>query len=214
MDTRQMVEFHEELFLKYLLDPTSKKFDFDEIDDSDEDDNDKNEINVTNNIEIFKIHGDMEQKDRSKTYKSFRNAKKGILLCTDAAARGIDIPSASYVIQYTAPLNTDLYLHRIGRTARAGRKGESIIFLTEAEVEYVNFVRTEHNAKITPIKEDKAIENLIDFMSHLGKLSAQNAAEKLQKRFEEAVEGNKKLFKMACAGTLTTILILLGLFAS
>lgn len=79
MDTRQMVEYHEELFRKYLLNSSAKKYDSEEMEDSDEDECDEeNELEV----ELFKIHGDMVQKERSKTYKAFRAAKKGILFCT------------------------------------------------------------------------------------------------------------------------------------
>lgn len=81
MDTRQMVEYHEELFKKFLLDPTSKKYDYEEMQDSD----DEEKAEETSDVELFKIHGDMEQKERSKTYRAFKSVKKGILLCTVSA---------------------------------------------------------------------------------------------------------------------------------
>ena len=64
-----------------------------------------------------------------------------VLLTTDLSARGIDIPDVDWIIQYDPPQYSDSFVHRIGRTARAGRNGESILFLTEPELPYINFLR-------------------------------------------------------------------------
>lgn len=64
-----------------------------------------------------------------------------ILLTTDLSARGIDIPDVDWIIQYDPPQWSDSFVHRIGRTARAGRQGQSILFLTEPEMSYINFLR-------------------------------------------------------------------------
>ena len=64
-----------------------------------------------------------------------------MLLTTDLAARGIDIPDVDWIIQFDPPQWSDQFVHRIGRTARAGRSGQSLLFLTESETSYVDFLK-------------------------------------------------------------------------
>lgn len=72
------------------------------------------------------LHGDMKQSQRSKVMDSFKFGKTGILVATDVAARGIDVNNIDYVINYDIPQNTEYYVHRIGRTGRAGKSGAAI----------------------------------------------------------------------------------------
>ena len=67
--------------------------------------------------------------------------KGGILLCTDVAARGLDVPDIEWTVQFDAPVDPSQYIHRVGRSARAGRFGSSLIFLTEKEESFVDFLR-------------------------------------------------------------------------
>ncbi|OMJ25263.1 ATP-dependent RNA helicase DBP3 [Smittium culicis] len=76
------------------------------------------------------IHGDKSQDLRSQALKSFKSGQVPLLIATDVAARGLDIPNVEYVINYTFPLTIDDYIHRIGRTGRAGKKGISHTFFT------------------------------------------------------------------------------------
>jgi ATP-dependent RNA helicase DBP3 len=76
------------------------------------------------------IHGDMGQMERQKSLESFRSGFKPILIATDVAARGIDIPDVEYVINVTFPLTVEDYCHRIGRTGRAGKTGISHTLFT------------------------------------------------------------------------------------
>ena len=82
------------------------------------------------------IHGDMSQSRREKVIKDFRNDSIDILIATDVAARGLDIDDIAYVINYDVPDNVDTYIHRIGRTGRAGKEGTAVSFVTSEE-EYV-----------------------------------------------------------------------------
>ncbi len=75
------------------------------------------------------IHGDKTQKERLRALKDFKENKAKILVATDVAARGLDIPDVSHVINYDAPENYDDYVHRIGRTGRAGKKGIAYTFI-------------------------------------------------------------------------------------
>lgn len=72
------------------------------------------------------IHGDMKQHQRTNVMKSFKRNNTNILVATDVAARGIDVPGIDYVINYDIPQNIEYYIHRIGRTGRAGKSGDAI----------------------------------------------------------------------------------------
>lgn len=94
------------------------------------------------NISADAIHGDLQQRERDKVMRAFKNKTLQILVATDLAARGIDIEALSYVAHYTLPDQEEYYTHRSGRTARAGRKGLSISFVTDKELKQLrNFER-------------------------------------------------------------------------
>lgn len=76
------------------------------------------------------LHGDKNQKDRERAMQAFRDKKISILVCTDVAARGLDVKEVSHVINYSVPRELDSYVHRIGRTARSGAYGEAISFIS------------------------------------------------------------------------------------
>ena len=79
------------------------------------------------------IHGDMPQSKREKVIKDFKNDVTDVLIATDVAARGLDIDDISYVINYDMPDDIDTYIHRIGRTGRAGKEGTAVSFVTSEE---------------------------------------------------------------------------------
>ncbi len=79
------------------------------------------------------IHGDLKQSKRGRVIQDFRNSKFRILVATDVAARGLDIPHIEHVINYDLPQSPEDYIHRIGRTARAGKKGEALAMVTPAD---------------------------------------------------------------------------------
>lgn len=84
-------------------------------------------------IEAREIHGDMPQKKRSSVMKSMREKKLNVLVASDLAARGLDIDHITHVINYDLPEDPDVYIHRIGRTARAGRRGCAWSFVTSEQ---------------------------------------------------------------------------------
>jgi hypothetical protein len=86
------------------------------------------------NIRAVAVHGDKSQSERDYCLRSFRQGRVPVLVATDVAARGLDIPGVTAVINYSFPSDHDMYIHRIGRTGRAGRKGESLTLLTPADM--------------------------------------------------------------------------------
>ena len=82
-------------------------------------------------LTVEAIHGDMSQKVREHVLREFRDGKLTYLVATDVAARGLDIPEVSHVFNYDIPEDSEAYVHRIGRTARAGRSGRAVMFVGE-----------------------------------------------------------------------------------
>ena len=89
---------------------------------------------------IVLLHGKMIQKKRNAVYETFLKCNAGTLVCTDVAARGIDIPDIDWIIQFDAPKDPDFFVHRVGRTARAGKTGNSLMILRDHEKDYIDFL--------------------------------------------------------------------------
>lgn len=98
--------------------------------------------NESNTVILHKLHGSLAQNIRSATLKSFtESTEAAVLICTDVASRGLDLPNVDYVIEYDPPFSADDHLHRVGRTARAGKDGRALIFLMPGEEEeYVSIL--------------------------------------------------------------------------
>eukprot|EP00177_Eucheuma_denticulatum_P005048 GFKZ01009197.1.p1 GENE.GFKZ01009197.1~~GFKZ01009197.1.p1 ORF type:complete len:610 (+),score=84.83 GFKZ01009197.1:158-1987(+) len=90
---------------------------------------------------FFSLHGKMSQAKRERALANFAASGNGVLMCTDVAARGIDIPDVDWVVQFDAPQDPDAYIHRVGRTARLGREGHALIYLAPSEDAYVDFLQ-------------------------------------------------------------------------
>ncbi len=96
---------------------------------------------VADGYNAASIHGNKSQGQRDRAIKAFRAGEITILVATDVAARGIDIPGVAYVINYDLPNVPDNYVHRIGRTARAGREGEAIAFCSPDEADQLKQIQ-------------------------------------------------------------------------
>ena len=93
---------------------------------------------ASKNIAVGAIHGNKNQNARTHALEGFRNGEFRVLVATDIAARGIDVDDISHVINFDLPNEAESYVHRIGRTARAGRGGKAISFCSGAELEYLH----------------------------------------------------------------------------
>ena len=99
------------------------------------------------------IHGDLRQSKREKVLMKFRKNKFQILVATDVAARGLDIPHIEHVINYDIPQNPEDYIHRIGRTARAGAKGSALTFLSPTDQKNWHLIEKLINPDAQPPKK-------------------------------------------------------------
>ncbi|KAJ1675106.1 ATP-dependent RNA helicase [Spiromyces aspiralis] len=132
-------------------------------------------------VPVLDLHGKQKQQKRTNTFFEFVNAEKGILLCTDVAARGLDIPSVDWIIQYDPPDDPRDYIHRVGRTARAGGQGKSLMFLLPSELGFLRYLK---QAKV-PLNEYQFPPNKIA---------------NVQAQLERLVESNYYLNKSARDG--------------
>ena len=95
------------------------------------------------------INGDVVQKLRERSIDNLKKGKLDILVATDVAARGLDVPRISHVVNYDVPHDTESYVHRIGRTGRAGRKGDAILFVAPREKRMLQAIERATKQKIT-----------------------------------------------------------------
>lgn len=104
------------------------------------------------------ISGNLNQNQRIGALNKFKSGSRSILIATDVAARGLDIPNVDLVVNYELPQDPKTYIHRIGRTARAGRSGRAITFVTQYDVEQYQKIEHVINKKLDeyPINEDQA----------------------------------------------------------
>jgi ATP-dependent RNA helicase DeaD len=103
-------------------------------------------------IEAMAIHGGFSQAKRSSTMDRFNASKVYVLVCTDVAARGLDIKGVSHVYNYDIPKDSKEYIHRVGRTARAGSEGKAVNIL--APRDYDNFARVQGDSSLKIVRED------------------------------------------------------------
>ena len=141
-------------------------------------------------LPVETLHGDLSQVQRDRVMRRFRNGQAQILIATDVAARGLDIPEVSHVINYDVPESHETYVHRIGRTGRAGRTGEAITLVSPREFRWLRQVERTTRATIEPKRlpsqDDvnarrreklvelmrKAVEDEVGYEAYLGPIDA------------------------------------------
>ncbi|EAW12973.1 putative ATP-dependent RNA helicase [Aspergillus clavatus NRRL 1] len=143
------VDFHFEVF-------TRKKQQTDDADASDEEKTEEKPLsphgtiapatafsNPSNPVTLYRLHGSLPQNVRTSTLASFaKNREPSVLICTDVASRGLDLPNVDLVVEYDPAFSAEDHLHRIGRTARVGRDGRALVFLMPGcEENYVEILK-------------------------------------------------------------------------
>ncbi|KPA84803.1 putative ATP-dependent RNA helicase [Leptomonas pyrrhocoris] len=127
--------------------------------------------------DVMMLHGHMKHRQRVQAFQVFTDWKTGVLFCTDVAARGLDIPHVSWILQYDPPLDPTEYIHRIGRTARAGSVGNSLLFLTPEEAPFLRY--------------------LASFDIHLQKYPMPERLPRIQEKFEHVLQLDEVVAKSA-----------------
>ncbi|XP_002166522.2 eukaryotic initiation factor 4A-III isoform X1 [Hydra vulgaris] len=100
------------------------------------------------NFTVVSMHGDMPQKERDSIMKEFRSGSSRVLISTDVWSRGLDVPQVSLVINYDLPNNRELYIHRIGRSGRYGRKGVAINFVKSDDIRVLRDIEQYYSTQI------------------------------------------------------------------
>lgn len=149
---------------------------------------------------LFRLHGNIPQQERMTTFKRFCSATSGVLFCTDVAARGLNLPTVQWIVQYDPPTETRDYVHRVGRTARSGNQGSSLLFLMPSESEYLEHLK-QHNLSLNALSLEKTITRVGKgggFMHSKKKLLHEVIQSDLQFLFEQTLLADKELFELAC----------------
>lgn len=158
-------------------------------------------------LDIFMMHGNRDQKDRKSELHGFRRSSRAVLFCTDVAARGLDVKGVGLAIQYDPPTggaDEDLeYLHRAGRTARIGERGDTLVFLLPSEKQYTRTLE-ESGVKISEISGEAALAALqpnfeVTDIPYAARLSTSL----LQEMFEHWIKTDDSLKELAVCGYQT-----------
>ncbi|XP_031225419.1 probable ATP-dependent RNA helicase DDX31 isoform X2 [Mastomys coucha] len=191
----ELVEFHYSLFLHTLLchsgTPTSEQL-----------------PSASWPLKFLRLHGNMEQEERTSVFHEFFHSRTGVLLCTDVASRGLDLPQVTWIVQYSAPSSPAEYIHRIGRTARIGCHGSSLLILAPSEAEYVNSLAS-HKINVSEIKMEDILAVLakddcfkrrqrgVQKSHAIGPQEIRERATVLQTVFEDYVHSSQKMVSWA-----------------
>ena len=106
---------------------------------------------------VTALHSDLPQRERIDSLGRFRAQAARILIATDVASRGLDIPVVELVVNYDVPRDPDDYIHRVGRTARAGKKGESVTIVTEHDVLLIQAIEERAGKKMVKYEDDERV---------------------------------------------------------
>ncbi|KAM9720385.1 ATP-dependent DNA helicase DDX31 [Dama dama] len=142
----ELVEFHYTLFLETLLSGSGALAP-------------ERLPSTSTPLKFLRLHSALDQEERTAVFQDFMHSRTGILFCTDIAARGLDLPQVTWIVQYNAPSSPAEYIHRIGRTARIGCHGSSLLVLAPSEAEYVNSLAS-HKINVSEMKMEDILSVL------------------------------------------------------
>jgi len=146
------------------------------------------------------LHGDMEQRQRENVIKGFKNNSVKVLVATDVAARGIHVNNISHVFNYHIPFDPESYVHRIGRTGRAGTKGKAITLLTPLEFKELQRIKKKVGTSIehafVPSKNDLRQTNMDNIVKAIENQSIYDEAHQVIEKLRDDIDGETILFKL------------------
>jgi len=146
------------------------------------------------------LHGDMEQRQRENVIKGFKNNSVQVLVATDVAARGIHVNNISHVFNYHIPFDPESYVHRIGRTGRAGTKGKAITLLTPLEFKELQRIKqkvgTSMNHAFVPTKNDLRSTTLDNMVKTIEEQKIYDEAHKVLDRLKEDIDEETIMYKL------------------
>ena len=149
------------------------------------------------------IHGDLSQAKRISVLRQFKEGKIDILIATDVAARGLDISGVTHVYNFDIPQDPESYVHRIGRTGRAGKSGIAVTFVTPREMGYLRIVEETTKKRMTPLRPPSSEEALVglqeDAMKSLVQLVQSNDLGSYRELAAKLLENNDALDLVAAA---------------
>lgn len=154
---------------------------------------------------VASLHSEMPQSERTNSLHRFKAGAARILIATDVASRGLDIPTVELVVNFDIPADPDDFIHRVGRTARAGRKGDAISIIGEKDIERIQGIEERINKKmelLEEINDDKVIKDSLSAMTTAKRESMLEMEKegfgekrKINKRKHAKEEPDKKLKK-------------------
>ncbi|GMM54050.1 RNA-dependent ATPase [Maudiozyma humilis] len=140
------------------------------------------------------LHGDLNQNQRTGALDLFKAGKRAILVATDVAARGLDIPSVDIVINYDIPVDSKSYIHRVGRTARAGRSGKSISLVSQYDLELILRIEEVLGKKLPKENVDKDI--ILSLRDSVDKANGEVVMEMNRRNKEKQARGKGRRGRM------------------
>lgn len=152
------------------------------------------------------LHGDLSQAMRDKVMNSFRNGTTEILIATDVAARGLDVDDVEAVFNFDIPQDVEYYVHRIGRTGRAGKKGRSFTLVVGREIYRIRDIErichTQIKPRMVPSVADITQAKASQIFDQVMEIIAENDLSALQKKVEDKLEEENITAMELCAGFL------------
>lgn len=152
-------------------------------------------------FQAIPLHGQLTQPKRLGALNQFKSGNRNILIATDVASRGLDIPSVDVVINYDIPTHSKDYIHRVGRTARAGRSGKSVSIVTQYDIELYQRIEALIEKKLPEFNIDKGLAmSLMERVSEAQRLAILKLKEDSQKKKGGGYSRDAKKLKMSSKG--------------
>jgi ATP-dependent RNA helicase DeaD len=143
-------------------------------------------------FKVAGLHGDMEQKQREHTIRSFKQGLVEIFIATDVAARGLDVNDVTHVFNYHIPFDSESYVHRIGRTGRAGNKGEAITLVSPNELRTIKRIEKDVGtvmvSEVIPTRQEVQTRKDDDLLAKIANTEISTSAKEMVKTLQHDID--------------------------